>query len=322
MSKLLVKLFNGVDLDPKDFSGTSDPYVIVRLGNQQGKSKTVMKNLNPVWNESYTFDVTNMSDVLTFNVIDYDYLSSDDPMGNIGILLSTIPKNQPQALNLPLSNCKGGSLNVEISFLDALPPGMRTNTYVAQPVPNKNWQASLELQVQQIQRQIVAMQQRVDSSLKNVNNSAKEDLRKALKSLLSQINSLECYSKKLSVLSERYLEDPVEVQRTLQDLLVVAKTIVQVATILNNIATFVFPFTPLAPMTPLLMTASGILRSVQAALNNTTPQQVAITAVELSNCAITIHNCFNELLSAIQLFSQQVIRADANGNVKYTISYQ
>jgi len=282
-----------------------------------------MKNLNPVWNESYTFDLTNNSDVLTFTVMDYDYLTADDPMGNIAILINTLPKNQPQTMNLPLSNCKRGSLNVEVSLLDVIPPGMQTYTPtpINQPTQS-NWQRSLEQQLQNMRNQIVQMHQKVDVTLRNVNSSAKEDLRKALKTLVTQINTLECYSKKLIVLSDKFLENPVEVQKTLQEILFVARTIVQVLTVLNNIAAFVFPFTPLAPLTPLLVTANGILRTVQSLMNNVTAEQVAITAIEISRMAVTLHNCFNELLGVIQGVSQPVMRMNTSGDVIYPINYQ
>ncbi|EKE40822.1 hypothetical protein ENU1_078210, partial [Entamoeba nuttalli P19] len=34
---------------------SSDPYVIVSVGIEQRKTKTVMKNLNPTWGDSFEF---------------------------------------------------------------------------------------------------------------------------------------------------------------------------------------------------------------------------------------------------------------------------
>jgi Ca2+-dependent lipid-binding protein len=36
------------------FSGLADPYVVLNISNQQYITKTVNKNLNPKWGESFT----------------------------------------------------------------------------------------------------------------------------------------------------------------------------------------------------------------------------------------------------------------------------
>lgn len=51
------------------FSGTSDPYVKFKLdGKTLYKSKVVYKNLNPTWNESFSFPVRDLDQRLYIKV--------------------------------------------------------------------------------------------------------------------------------------------------------------------------------------------------------------------------------------------------------------
>lgn len=76
-----------------DITGKSDPYVKVILlinGKKVRKKKTsvISNTLNPVYNESLEFDLTNeelaKADFI-FKVIDYDRVGSNDLIGCIGI---------------------------------------------------------------------------------------------------------------------------------------------------------------------------------------------------------------------------------------------
>jgi Ca2+-dependent lipid-binding protein len=51
------------------FSGTSDPYVKFKLdGKTLYKSKVVYKNLNPTWNETFSFPVRDLDQRLYIKV--------------------------------------------------------------------------------------------------------------------------------------------------------------------------------------------------------------------------------------------------------------
>ena len=45
------------------------------------KTKVVMKDLNPVWNEKFSMLFDDVNANLSFKVYDFDRLSSDDQMG-------------------------------------------------------------------------------------------------------------------------------------------------------------------------------------------------------------------------------------------------
>ncbi|KAL2959819.1 hypothetical protein AAZX31_17G005300, partial [Glycine max] len=61
---------------------SSDPYVVVKLGNQTAKTRVIHCCLNPVWNEELNFTVTEPLGVLNLEVFDKDFLKADDKMGN------------------------------------------------------------------------------------------------------------------------------------------------------------------------------------------------------------------------------------------------
>lgn len=56
-SFLTVHVVEARDLLPMDMDGTSDPYVILRIEDQQIETQFRKSTLNPVWNESFTFEI-------------------------------------------------------------------------------------------------------------------------------------------------------------------------------------------------------------------------------------------------------------------------
>ncbi|KAK9283501.1 hypothetical protein L1049_011747 [Liquidambar formosana] len=54
--KLVVEVIDAHDLMPKDGEGSANPFVEVDFENQRSRTKTVQKNLNPIWNQKLFFD--------------------------------------------------------------------------------------------------------------------------------------------------------------------------------------------------------------------------------------------------------------------------
>lgn len=54
---LYLKIFNGVNLAAKDRSGTSDPFIVAKLGTNKMSTNVVKKTLNPVWNQLLQFEL-------------------------------------------------------------------------------------------------------------------------------------------------------------------------------------------------------------------------------------------------------------------------
>ncbi|KAM7273116.1 hypothetical protein ACFE04_027780 [Oxalis oulophora] len=59
--KLIVEVIEARGLAPKDGKGTSSPYVIIDYYGQRRRTRTVVSDLNPTWNEVLEFNVSNSS---------------------------------------------------------------------------------------------------------------------------------------------------------------------------------------------------------------------------------------------------------------------
>ncbi|WOK91842.1 protein C2-DOMAIN ABA-RELATED 5-like [Canna indica] len=79
-----MRVVRGVNLAYRDATG-SDPYVVVRMGNQKLKTSVKKNNVNPVWNEDLTLTVSNPLQQVKLKVYDKDTFSRDDKMGDAEI---------------------------------------------------------------------------------------------------------------------------------------------------------------------------------------------------------------------------------------------
>ncbi|XP_048258170.1 multiple C2 and transmembrane domain-containing protein 1-like isoform X3 [Haliotis rufescens] len=104
---LEVQLVEGRDLVIRDSCGTSDPYVKFKVGGKQVfKSRTVFKNLNPKWDESFSVAIEDIYKPVQIKVFDYDRGMHDDPMGGTEIELTMLELNKCTELRLKLSDHK------------------------------------------------------------------------------------------------------------------------------------------------------------------------------------------------------------------------
>uniref|UniRef100_A0A7N6B2C8 C2 domain-containing protein n=1 Tax=Anabas testudineus TaxID=64144 RepID=A0A7N6B2C8_ANATE len=101
---LTISLKEGRNLVIRDRCGTSDPYVKFKLdGKTFYKSKVVYKNLNPIWNETFSIPVKDLSQKLHIKVYDRD-LTTDDFMGSASVLLSDLDFDKANELSLSLDD--------------------------------------------------------------------------------------------------------------------------------------------------------------------------------------------------------------------------
>ncbi|XP_042374068.1 ADP-ribosylation factor GTPase-activating protein AGD12-like isoform X2 [Zingiber officinale] len=86
---LKVKVVRGSNLAIRDMF-SSDPYVILTLGEQKAQTTVKQSNLNPVWNEELKFSVPENYVTLKLQVYDQDVFSADDIMGEAEIDLQPL----------------------------------------------------------------------------------------------------------------------------------------------------------------------------------------------------------------------------------------
>lgn len=91
---LLIEVVSCRDLLIADKFGKSDPYVMIFLGDEKlHQTKYIKQTLDPVYTEehdcSFVFNVTARklfgNEGLVFKLIDFDLLSSDDPIGEVKV---------------------------------------------------------------------------------------------------------------------------------------------------------------------------------------------------------------------------------------------
>lgn len=63
------------------YAGTSDPYVKFKCPPFKYRSRIIHRNLNPEWNENFSFRTSTLKKSMQIKVYDHDYGSLDDFMG-------------------------------------------------------------------------------------------------------------------------------------------------------------------------------------------------------------------------------------------------
>ncbi|XP_033744420.1 BAI1-associated protein 3-like isoform X1 [Pecten maximus] len=100
---LLVEVLNAKDVIPLDANGLSDPFVLLQLCPEHvfpnvtiQKTNIVKKTLNPIFEETFEFDITpeqcrHAGGVLVMTVMDHDYVFQNDFAGEVYVSLSDLP---------------------------------------------------------------------------------------------------------------------------------------------------------------------------------------------------------------------------------------
>ncbi|GLJ55706.1 hypothetical protein SUGI_1196630 [Cryptomeria japonica] len=96
MQYLYARVVKARDLPGKDItSGSSDPYVEVKLGNYKGTTKHFEKKSNPEWNQVFAFSKERLqSSVLEVVVKDKSFIK-DDFIGRVSFDLNEVPTRVP-----------------------------------------------------------------------------------------------------------------------------------------------------------------------------------------------------------------------------------
>uniref|UniRef100_A0A8D2P9Z1 Synaptotagmin 8 n=1 Tax=Zosterops lateralis melanops TaxID=1220523 RepID=A0A8D2P9Z1_ZOSLA len=94
--QLKVGVKRAVELKAMDSGGTSDPYVIVYLTSDRRKryeTKVYRKTLNPIFNESFTFQIPQAEvseSTLVMQIYDFNRFSKHDIIGEVRLPLASV----------------------------------------------------------------------------------------------------------------------------------------------------------------------------------------------------------------------------------------
>ncbi|KAI5607662.1 multiple C2 and transmembrane domain-containing protein 2 isoform X1 [Silurus asotus] len=115
---LSINLKEGRGLVIRDRCGTSDPYVKFKLeGKTLYKSKVIYKNLNPTWNEFFSFPIRDLQKKLHIKVYDRD-LTTDDFMGSSSVLLSELEHEKTTEMVLHLADPNSLEADMGVIIID------------------------------------------------------------------------------------------------------------------------------------------------------------------------------------------------------------
>ncbi|XP_051539124.1 multiple C2 and transmembrane domain-containing protein 1-like isoform X10 [Myxocyprinus asiaticus] len=123
MYQLDIVLKKGNKLAIRDRGGTSDPYVKFKIaGKEVFRSKTIHKNLNPVWDEKVSLLVESLREPLYMKVFDYDFGLQDDFMGSAYLYLESLEHQRTLDVTLDLKdphypNHDLGSLELAVTLI-------------------------------------------------------------------------------------------------------------------------------------------------------------------------------------------------------------
>jgi len=104
-------------VEKKNLIKKADPYVLIKLGVDKHKTKTVNNSHNPTWNFAVEFNIIEASPrQISFEMFDDD-IGNDATLGNLTLDTDTLfKKKKIDNQWTPLENCKSGQLLISAIF--------------------------------------------------------------------------------------------------------------------------------------------------------------------------------------------------------------
>uniref|UniRef100_A0A0N5BUN0 C2 domain-containing protein n=1 Tax=Strongyloides papillosus TaxID=174720 RepID=A0A0N5BUN0_STREA len=116
--RLTITLHSGINLAKRDACGSSDPYIKFRYKQKLiYKSSVMYKNLNPTWDDEFSFLIQDPTEKLYVDCYDYDRFMADDYMGGCVINLSYFNLSQNYDLKLELVDKNNPNIGEELGYL-------------------------------------------------------------------------------------------------------------------------------------------------------------------------------------------------------------
>lgn len=118
-----VQIKKAENLKKADVFGKSDPYCRCTAFGQTYTTETIMKTLDPVWNESTTFVFFADPGKLNFQIFDWDRGTKDDPIGDVDLSLNGFFEEGHKGFDgkLTLQNIKTGEIFVSVQCRKLVP---------------------------------------------------------------------------------------------------------------------------------------------------------------------------------------------------------
>ncbi|KAK9887365.1 hypothetical protein WA026_022033 [Henosepilachna vigintioctopunctata] len=112
---LRIHLIEAKALEAKDYIGKSDPYVIVEVGAQKFRTKTISRSLSPTFDSWCEFVIIEpRGQKLRFRLWDEDTGRPDDILGYARIEVSSIMEKKYLDIWLTLEDAEHGSIHVKL----------------------------------------------------------------------------------------------------------------------------------------------------------------------------------------------------------------
>ncbi|XP_062941608.1 multiple C2 and transmembrane domain-containing protein 1 isoform X14 [Cynocephalus volans] len=151
MYQLDITLRKGQSLAARDRGGTSDPYVKFKIGGKEVfRSKTIHKNLNPVWEEKACILVDHLREPLYIKVFDYDFGLQDDFMGSAFLDLTQLELNRPTDVTLTLKDPHYPDHDLGIILLSVVLTPKEGEPRDVTMLMRKSWKRSSKFQTQSL----------------------------------------------------------------------------------------------------------------------------------------------------------------------------
>lgn len=120
--KVHLELIKAKDLENADKRGKSDPYAVLKYGNQKAKTNTIRNTQNPQWDFGTDFAVPDgPSNDINIEIFDNDKLGTDKSLRKLDLDIGEILNNDGvEGKWYPLKGSKSGEILISSDFL---PPG-------------------------------------------------------------------------------------------------------------------------------------------------------------------------------------------------------
>ncbi|GLJ11106.1 hypothetical protein SUGI_0143120 [Cryptomeria japonica] len=126
---LKVTVVEGRNLTGKDRSGKSDPYIKLQYGKIIQKTKSISRELNPVWNQEFEFNEIGDGEYLKVKCYNEEFLG-DESMGSARVNLEGLEEGARKDVWVPLEKVPTGEvrLKIEVQKTDQDTDGYQTSS--------------------------------------------------------------------------------------------------------------------------------------------------------------------------------------------------